>query len=109
MITSVVQRNILLCPIQYYISCLHLAQGSQYIPAAGVGDRDDATLQGPLFWSSPDERGDWLLPQPSLYMDTGESRKEKCTNMRKKTVISEGRRSCGQRFDPLKYSFPLNQ
>lgn len=59
----------------YYfrILFLPLSQGSQFFPAPGVGDRDDAALQGPLLWSSPDQRRDWLLPQPSLYMETGES------------------------------------
>lgn len=50
-----------------------LSQGSQFVPAAGAGDRDDAALQGPILWSSPDQGRDWLLPQPSLFMGAGES------------------------------------
>lgn len=58
-----------------------LSQGPQFIPADGAGNRDDAALQGSLLWTCPHQGGDRLLPQPSFYMDGGESREKNLDNM----------------------------
>lgn len=48
------------------------SQGSQYVPAAGVGDRDAATIQRPLLGTGPHPGGDRMFSQPSFDMDSGE-------------------------------------
>lgn len=74
---TIPENEILLSPLfLLHYRSFPLSQGSQHVSAAGTGNRDDAALQGSLFWSSPDAGGDWMLPKPSLHMGTGECRED---------------------------------